>query len=115
MTNQDDLKFLYRKISVLEMTEKLKSCGVLWNQVGPVTYRAEISQDDHVWEMNLTRDTNGRVVMDFRRDAVYFYSISSDDDSYLVELFNAIEGDEAFEKDQELLRDISDMEGCREN
>lgn len=112
MTNLDDLNYLYQRISILEITEKLKGCGVTWTQVRPAQYRATVSQGGKIWDLSLSKNVNGKIILDFRRDGSYFFSVTSDDNDYMPTLYEEVEGDENFQKDQELLKDISGLSGC---
>jgi hypothetical protein len=113
MTNTEDLSFLYRKISVLEMFEKLKSCSGDWVQISPTQFKVSVNQNNEVWDIVLSRNPLAeKIVMDFSKNSSYFYSISSDDEANLVAFYQEIEGDDGFEKDKEILRDVSAFEGC---
>lgn len=113
MTNTENLSLLYRKISVLEMFEKLKACSGDWVQFSPTQFKVSINQNNETWDIFLSRNPLAeKIVMDFSKNASYFYSISSDDEPSLVAFYQEVEGDDGFERDKEILRDVSAFEGC---
>lgn len=112
MSNQDDLKLLYKRISVLEMIEKFKAGGLVWNQLGPAQFRTTVEQDA-VWDITMTKNfLTGVVTVDFAKNATFFYSMTSEDDSGISTFFEEVVGDEDFQKDQDLWNDVSGFEGC---
>lgn len=112
-TNQEELKTLYKKITSGEILERLRSCGANWTQVGPVQYRATVTQDGRVWDIYVTRRPgDDMVVVDFSRDGAHMYSLNSDEEESLAGLITAIEGDVEFERDMELVRAVGNLPSC---
>jgi hypothetical protein len=112
-TNNENLDLIYRRVSILEMIEKIKSCGMLWHKVAPNTYQSTYIVADDVWDLNISKNYhNGVITIDFRKNTSYFYTIDSDVDSGIKQLFEDIEGDEDFQKDRQLLRDVSGIPTC---
>ena len=112
MTNNSELSYLYQQISAHEMLQKLKSCGLSWESIGIAQYKAEIESNSILWQMYLTKDRFERVVLDFRKDGVFHYSLNSVDEPILTDLFNQIDGDPDYEKDREMLEEIGNTESC---
>jgi hypothetical protein len=96
------------------MVEKLKNGGVVWNQVSPYQYRATYFQGVDCWDMFLTKMPNrATVTLDFKKNMKFFYSINSDSDPNVAALFNEVIGDDNFDKDRALMRDITQRRTCR--
>jgi len=111
-TNEDDLKFVYKKLAVLEMVEKLSSYMVNWTQLSTIQFECTIEQDNDVWDVVLTQNTNA-VALDFSLNGRYFYTLNSNDDPTIITFFEELVGDEEYRKDKDLLKDVIDFEGCR--
>lgn len=113
-SNISELTYLYKKISVVEMVEKLKNGGIVWNQVSLYQYRATYFQGTDCWDMFLTKMPNqSTVTLDFKKNLKFFYSINSDSDPNVATLYNEVIGDEDFEKDKSLMDDITQMRTAR--
>jgi DNA-binding beta-propeller fold protein YncE len=112
--NLDILNLLYRKVSVMEMIEKFKSCGLVWSKIAPSTYKTTHRQNGVFWELLLTKtQIQGSLVsLDFRKDGSYFFTIKSDQESYLVIFFDELEGDESYTRDKEILDTLSVLRRC---
>lgn len=112
MTNEQTLNEVYKRITAYEMVQKLKNCGVVWDQLNTVQYQATIEQGDHVWDIFLTK-AQDRVVLDFRRNMSFFFTMDSNSEPIVDEMFREIEGDDDFERDRALLRDMGKLRpGC---
>lgn len=97
----------------MELIEKLAGCGVTWSQVGTGQYKVLVEEDNHVWEMYLTRMPSfSNIVLDVKRDGRHFYSVDSTVEASLIVMFNEIEGDSEFEKDRALMRDVQGFSDC---
>ncbi len=95
------------------MIEKLKNGGLVWHKNGPNQFTTSAQQDGYQWTMYLTKQpTTSLITLDFRRNNKFFYSINSDDDADLVDLYNEIDTDEDLQKDTNLLFDIQQFEGA---
>jgi hypothetical protein len=105
------LKGLYKKIAVLEMVEKLKNCGLVWNSINPYQYHTVVIQDEDVWDLYLTK-MQEKVILDLRKNTLFFYSMNSEEESDLINMFDEITGDEAYQKDKTFLSDIQQAESC---
>ncbi len=113
MTNNDELNYVYRKISVYEMVEKIKSCGIIWSQLNTYQYKTTIEQNNDIWDLVISQMiTNDIVVIDFKKNGSYYYTINSQEDPNLIIMFQEIQGDEDFKRDQKLLSDVTTFEGC---
>ena len=110
MGNLEELNYLYRKIVVAEMVEKLKSGGVVWDRLTPYQYRSTVFQGGDCWDMYLT-SLGGSVVLDFRKNARHFYSVNSSDDLTVASLYQEL-ADDGLCDEQSLLADIQQFEGC---
>jgi hypothetical protein len=114
--NLTELAEIYKQISVLEMVEKLKNGGLVWNKVSPYQYATTVVQGSDYWDMYITRLPNGEaVVLDFRKNANYFYSINSTFETYLTVLFNELEGDEDLTRDRDILAAVQQYDVCGPN
>lgn len=115
MTNEQQLNEVYKRITALEMVEKLKSCGIVWNQVNSTQFSATFEQGSSVWDIFITNNiSDGRIVIDFRKDMRFFYSMDSSQEPDLSEMFEEINEDD-YRKDRALLYDITQMrDGCFE-
>lgn len=112
-TNNEELDKIYRRSTILEMVEKIKSCGMVWNKVSPNTYQSTYVVGEDVWDLNISKNYHNSVVtIDFRKNTSYFYMIDSDVDPEILVMFEDIEGDEDFQKDRKLLSDLSKMPDC---
>lgn len=112
MTNEQTLNQVYKRITAYEMVEKLKNCGVVWDQLNTVQYQATVEQGDHVWDIFMTKSQD-RVVLDFRRNMSFFFTMDSLTEPIVGEMFREVEGDDDFERDRSLLRDIGKLRpGC---
>jgi hypothetical protein len=81
--------------------------------VSPNTYLSTYIVGEDVWDLNISKNYhNGVITIDFRKNTSYFYSIDSDVDADIIQLFKDIEGDEEFQKDRQLLRDITSIPTC---
>lgn len=112
-SDNEVLASLYKQIAVLEMIEKLKGCGLIWNQISNYQFQAIVEQSADVWEIYLTKISAGSsVIMDFSKNGSFFYSLNSDDEPNIVNMFDEISTDEDYEKDKEIMRDIQQTEVC---
>ena len=115
ITNNENLDVVYRRVSILEMVEKIKSCGMVWNRISPNTYQSTYIIGEDVWDLNISKNyRSGVITIDFRKNASYFYTIDSDVDSGILEIFEEIEGDEDFHRDRQLLMDVSAISTCHD-
>lgn len=105
------LRELYGKITVLETIEKLRNCGLVWNQISVNQYKSTVQQGTDVWDLHLTKMPS-KTVIDFLKNSQFVITISSEEDANVASLFDEIEVDQDYEKDKELLRDIQALEGC---
>lgn len=114
MSNVQELDQLYKRIAAYEMVEKLKNCGVTWHQSNTRQFYVSVQEGSHVWDVFLTKDLAAdRVVLDFRRDMRYYFSMNSEDEPIVWEMFKEIAGDDDYEKDRQLLRDVGRLkDGC---
>lgn len=112
-TNITDLGYVYKKIFVLNMFEKLKDCAINWAKVSQTQYSTVLSVDGIVWDINLVYMPNqSSVVLDFVKDNQVIYSTSSDDDIDVYNLYNEIDLYEESLNEDLLLQDIQKMKGC---
>ena len=116
---------IQKKIAVLEMVEKLKSCGLTWTQQDSLVWKSFYNDGGNFWEMILTKQSgsvsNGEksltidyVVLDFKKNDNHFYTISSEDDENILEMWMEIVGDVEHLKEERLLRDIQTLRPFRE-
>jgi hypothetical protein len=112
-SNHENLEYLYRRIAVLEMVEKLKNCALTWNQIAINQYHINMEQNGHIWDMYLTKQLTSEIVLDFSRDGKYFYSLNSETENGIVELYEEIEGDEYFNRDKKIMRHVQTLDDCR--
>lgn len=109
-TNTEELGALYKRILALEIVEKLKSCALIWNKTGGTRYKTVFQMDGHWWDVFLTKTTNlSTIVLDFKLDARYFCSLTSDDEPGVLDLLENIEFDR---RQFDFFRDIQQVEGC---
>lgn len=112
-SSQEILSDLYNKITVLEMVEKLKACGLIWSKVSSIQFRTTIQKNNDVWDVHLTKvPGTSSVVMDLRKNMVYYRSINSEDDPNLLVMYQEVEGDDSYDKDKALMRDVQQIENC---
>jgi hypothetical protein len=104
-SNTQELTSLYQQISLGEMISKLEAGGIVWEQTGPASFRAAVTQGGVSWVMYLTQ-FRAKVVLDFKRNGAFYYSVSSDDEASVYDLYISAMGDPAYEKDKILLADI---------
>lgn len=112
-TNIAELGSVYKRIFVLDMIEKMKDCAVVWNQISPYQFSTAVLKDNIIWNVYLTKMPNGSTVtIDFTKAGRFYYSVNSDDDANVEELFNNIAEEDIADKDDALLRDIQQFQGC---
>lgn len=113
-TNLDILNLLYRKVSVMEMVEKFKSCGLVWSKISPTTYKATNRQASVFWELLLTRKQGQEVLvsLDFKKDGFYFFTINSFQEPNLITFFNELEGNDDYLKDKEIIETLISLRRC---
>lgn len=112
MTNEQTLNQVYKRIAAYEMVQKLKNCGVVWDQLNTVQYRVTVEQGGNVWDIFMTKNQD-RVVLDFRRNMLFFFTMDSLTEPIVDEMFREVEGDDDFERDRALLRDVGKLRpGC---
>lgn len=112
-TNNENLNLLYKSISVIEIVEKIRSCGVVWQQISPNSYQSSIVQGEDLWDISLVKNFQTEVVtLDFRKNNGYVFSIDSNSDANLTSMYSDMEGEEELKKDQQLLRDITSIPSC---
>lgn len=115
--NLYQINSIQKKISILEMIEKLKSCGLVWQQQDTRSWKTIHNDGEAVWELTLTKVTDSEsngdenikfdvILLDFKKNDSYFYTIRSDQDLNLLEMWDEIVGDAEFEKEESLLRDL---------
>lgn len=115
--NLYQIDYIQKKISILEMIEKLKNCGIVWNQQSFNTWKTYHNDGGDIWELTLTKvtdsESNGEeqikfdvVLLDFKKNNSHFYSVSSSDESYLYEMWEEVSGDIEFDKEELLLQDL---------
>jgi len=131
MSNIDELSKIYRRITVLELFEKLKGCALKWNKVNDSTYRITYWYDSYkidnkYWDITLGSHSSGKVLgtsafesqtntifMEFHINGTYFDTIFSYEDSNLISFYNEIHGNEEYLKEKEILTELSQYERCR--
>lgn len=113
-SNDQELIDIYTKITSYEMVKSLQNCGTIWKQIGLSQYQTSLNVKNDFWDIFLSKDiTTGRTILDFRKNTVYFYSITSDDNTSVNEMFNEISED-VLNKDAQILSDINQLPwGCR--
>lgn len=112
-TNQETLTELYKSIAVMEMMEKMKACGVVWNKIAPHQFRTEWQQGSDYWDIFLTKMPNGSTItMDFVKNLQHYYSVVSDKVGNLHAMYEELIDNDEYEKDKELMRAVQQIEGC---
>jgi hypothetical protein len=114
--NLNELDILYRRITALELIERFKNCGLIWQQVSPWAYTLTYKYEGDIWDITFTRDVTHNVshFMEFNRNGFYYITLSSIEDVDLVSFWNEMEDYNNFEKDKLLLRDLTKMKDCRD-
>ncbi len=111
-TNEDNLKFVYQKLSVLEMVGKLSVSTVDWLQLSTAQFKCTIEQNNDVWDIILTQKPD-LVSIDFSKNGRFFHTLTSNDEPLIVSFFEELVGDEDYRRDKDLLKDVIAFEGCR--
>jgi DNA-binding beta-propeller fold protein YncE len=115
--NLYQIDYIQRKISILEMIEKIKNCGLVWRQHDVNSWTTQHNDGEDVWDLMLTKvsdsESNGDkqikydvVFLDFKKNDSHFYTLNSNNESYLSEMWEEITGDIEFEREEKLLRDL---------
>lgn len=123
--NLNSLKDINSRISILEMIEKIKNGGIVWQRTGNFSWKTIQKQDGDIWEMVISRQqdnyagtpefsesknlTSERVVLDFKKNNNHYFSIDSYFDSNIFELYNELAGDDDYLKDKLLLLDLNNQ------
>jgi hypothetical protein len=89
-TNADELEILYKKILGLEMISRMKICGVRWDRTAPNQFMTSFDEDSHFWKAHLT-NTGSNIILDFKRDAILYYSITSEIEPSIEELYKELD------------------------
>lgn len=131
MSNIDELSRIYKRITVLELFEKLKSCAIKWNKVNDYTYKItywydSYKVDNKYWDITLGKHSSGKVLtsnafesqtdtifMEFHINNTYFDTIFSYEDSNLISFYNEVHGNEEYLKEKEILTELSQYERCK--
>ncbi len=112
-SNSQILESLYNQIAVLEMIEMMQNCGLVWNKISPTQWQSTLVIGNDVWDIYLTQmPTFNNVIMDIRRNTVFFASLNSNDLSFISDLFNQIETNDDFAKDTSFLQDVQQFLEC---
>lgn len=112
-SNSEELSAIYKQISVLEIIEKVKGKGIVWSQITPYQFRSEFAMGSDYWDIYITRMPSASIItLDFVKNLRPFYSIDSDAEPFVEELFDEANSDEDYCRDKELLADIQSAEGC---
>lgn len=115
MNNLDYLSALNKKIIILEVIEKLRSCGNLWSKIRPYQFQSEVEQDGDFWVLTMTRNhITGRIIMDFSKNDEYYYSIDSVLEDFLLDFYREIDEEDELKIDKEILNHVSSIKGCNE-
>ena len=56
--NLYQIDLIQKKISILEMIEKLKNCGLVWSQKDTRSWKTTHNDGEAVWELTLTKVTD---------------------------------------------------------
>lgn len=108
MANHTDLTDIYRRASVMEIVQRIGNCDLGWTQIDPTNYRSTISESGSGWDLYLSwNPKNDIVTLDFRKDGNFFYSINSEADSTIKEIYSLIIGDVNAERDQEIFDELT--------
>lgn len=114
-TNNENLDFLTRKIFILEIVEKIKNCGMMWNHVSSNSYQISYQTNNELWHITISKNySSGIVTLDFSKNNTFFLSINSEIDENVIQIFNEIDVDEDYNKDKEILKEISLIPICPE-
>lgn len=108
-----DLNNLNKQIVANELLLKFSACGLTWDELQPMQFRAYLVDNLDEWTLYLCRDAqNNRIMLDFSKNGTYFYTLNSNDVEEIADLFYNVEQDMASVKDLELYKHLMDQTDC---
>jgi hypothetical protein len=91
LNNKDELRYLYNKAVLYEISQKFDVCSLNWSQVTPSQWKASTVLDSNLFEFYLTNVSADSIVLEVakNRDRVV-YSASSQEEEFVSTLFNEV-------------------------
>ena len=110
----DVLTDLYTQIAVLEFIETIDKCNPQWNQDSPTSYSTSFQNNQDIFFCHLTFMPNDKtVILDVNVNNAPYVSLSSADQSELIDLYNSVVLSINDNIDQDLLNAVSSLPSCR--
>ncbi len=91
LNNKDELRYLYNKAVLYEISQKFDVCSLNWSQVTPSQWKASTILDPNLFEFYLTNVSADSIMLEVvkNRDKVV-YSASSQEEEFVSTLFNEV-------------------------
>lgn len=105
--NNDELEYLYQKISAVQLLKTAENAGLIWMQRDSVSYTCSFQTTlSDRWTLVLSYFL-GKIVLDVKKNSNFYLSINSETCPEIIDVWNEILGTEDLDKDQNLTNVIN--------